>query len=41
VHPRTLSYRLARIQELTGRDLRNPDTAAEMWLALRAWNAGR
>jgi purine catabolism regulator len=41
VHPHTLSYRLARIQELTGRDLRNPDTAAEMWLALRAWNAGR
>lgn len=36
VHPHTLSYRLGRIQELTGRDLRSPDTAAEIWLALRA-----
>ncbi|HLK42141.1 MAG TPA: helix-turn-helix domain-containing protein, partial [Thermoleophilia bacterium] len=41
VHPHTLSYRLTRIQELTGRDLRNPDTAAEFWLALRASDAGR
>jgi purine catabolism regulator len=36
VHPHTLSYRLSRIQELTGRDLRSPGTAAEIWLALRA-----
>jgi PucR family transcriptional regulator, purine catabolism regulatory protein len=41
VHPHTLSYRLTRIQELTGRDLRNPDTAAEIWLALRASHAGQ
>jgi PucR family transcriptional regulator, purine catabolism regulatory protein len=36
VHPHTLSYRLGRIQKLTGRDLRSPSTAAEIWLALRA-----
>jgi PucR family transcriptional regulator, purine catabolism regulatory protein len=39
VHPHTLSYRLGRIQELTGRDLRSPGTAAEIWLALRASDA--
>ena len=36
IHPHTLSYRLSRIQELTGRDLRTPGTVAELWLALRA-----
>jgi PucR family transcriptional regulator, purine catabolism regulatory protein len=36
VHPHTLSYRLSRIQELTGRDLHTPGAVAEIWLALRA-----
>jgi PucR family transcriptional regulator, purine catabolism regulatory protein len=35
VHPHTLSYRLSRIQELTGRDLHTPGAVAEIWLALR------
>ena len=36
IHQHTLTYRLSRIQDLTGRDLRSPGTVAETWLALRA-----
>jgi PucR family transcriptional regulator, purine catabolism regulatory protein len=39
IHAHTLSYRLARIEELTGRDLRSPGATAEMWLALQAVEA--
>lgn len=36
VHPNTLKYRLARIRELTGRDLRNPKHLVELTLAVTA-----
>ncbi|MGD9526109.1 helix-turn-helix domain-containing protein [Pseudonocardia sp.] len=35
VHPNTVGYRLARIQELTGRDLTRIDARADLQLALR------
>jgi purine catabolism regulator len=35
IHPHTLSYRLRRIEELTGRDLSAPASVTEFWLALR------
>lgn len=34
VHPNTISYRLARIEQLTGRSLRQPETRLELQLAL-------
>ncbi|NLT06472.1 MAG: PucR family transcriptional regulator [Solirubrobacterales bacterium] len=36
VHKHTLSYRLRRIESLTGRDLRRIDDQSELWLALKA-----
>lgn len=36
VHPNTLKYRLTRIRELTGRDLRNPQHLVELTLAVTA-----
>ena len=35
VHPNTLDYRLRRVRELTGLDLRHPDSVALLVLALR------
>ena len=35
VHANTVTYRLRRIRELTGRDPRNPDDLLELWLALQ------
>jgi len=34
VHPNTVAYRLARVEQLIGRSLRRPDTRLEMQLAL-------
>lgn len=34
IHPHTLTYRLRRIEELTGSDLTSPGAIAELWLAL-------
>lgn len=36
IHPNTLSYRLRRFGELTGRDLSATGSFAEVWLAIRA-----
>ncbi|MET7933165.1 PucR family transcriptional regulator [Streptomyces sp. NPDC005322] len=36
VHPNTLTYRLRRFSELTGRDLSATSAFAEVWLAIRA-----
>ncbi len=36
VHRHTLSYRLRRIEQLTGRSLRDVDNVVEFWRALRA-----
>lgn len=36
VHEHTLSYRLKRIEKLTGRDLRSYRDAFELWLAVAA-----
>ncbi|MDW5593073.1 PucR family transcriptional regulator ligand-binding domain-containing protein [Conexibacter stalactiti] len=36
VHNQTVNYRLARVQELTGRSLRSTADISELWLALRA-----
>lgn len=36
IHPNTLSYRLRRFSELTGRDLSATASFAEVWLAIRA-----
>ncbi|GAA2458719.1 PucR family transcriptional regulator [Streptomyces macrosporus] len=36
IHPNTLSYRLRRFGELTGRDLSATEAFAEVWLAIRA-----
>lgn len=36
LHPNTVSYRLARIRDLTGRDPKTPAGVAELFLALRA-----
>lgn len=37
IHRNTLSYRLDRIQELTGQDLENPDERLALQLALKLW----
>jgi DNA-binding PucR family transcriptional regulator len=34
VHPNTVTYRLSRIEQLTGRELRLPDVRLELQLAL-------
>jgi DNA-binding PucR family transcriptional regulator len=34
VHPNTVTYRLGRIEQLTGRELRRPDVRLELQLAL-------
>jgi hypothetical protein len=36
VHPNTLRYRLARISELTGAKLEDPNATSELWWALQA-----
>lgn len=36
VHRHTLRYRMKRVQEITGRDLDEPQDRMEFWLALRA-----
>jgi PucR family transcriptional regulator, purine catabolism regulatory protein len=36
VHKQTLVYRMHRIEELTGRDLRNTGDVVQLWLALRS-----
>jgi GAF domain-containing protein len=38
VHVNTVGYRLARIDELIGRELRRPDTRLELQLALIIWD---
>jgi sugar diacid utilization regulator len=40
VHPQTARYRIARLKELFGNDLDDPDARFELELALRARNAG-
>jgi len=37
IHRNTLSYRLDRIQEMTGQDLDNPDERLALQLALKLW----
>ena len=37
VHRSTLKYRLQRIREITGHDLRSPDVQFNLQLAVRAW----
>ena len=37
IHRNTLSYRLDRIQDLTGQDLENPDERLALQLALKLW----
>jgi sugar diacid utilization regulator len=37
VHRNTLKYRLRRIREISGRDLKDPDTLFNLQLATRAW----
>ena len=39
VHPNTLRYRLARFEELTGANLRDPVVAFEVWWALQRASA--
>jgi len=41
VHKQTLVYRMHRIEELTGRDLRDTADVVEFWLALRALEFAR
>ncbi len=36
VHKQTLVYRMRRVEQLTGRDLRNTADVVQLWLALRA-----
>ncbi|GAB2832276.1 PucR family transcriptional regulator [Microbacterium insulae] len=36
VHTQTVNYRIARIQELTGRSMRSTADVSELWFALRA-----
>jgi hypothetical protein len=40
VHQNTLRYRLKRVQELTGVDLRDPAAVAELWWALQRRRVG-
>jgi purine catabolism regulator len=37
IHKHTLSYRLGRIEEITGRDLSRMEDLVQLWLALRAY----
>lgn len=39
VHKHTLSYRLRRIEEITGRDLGHMPDLVQLWLALQAYDA--
>jgi len=39
VHPQTARYRIARLKELFGEDLDDPDARFELELALRASSA--
>lgn len=41
IHKHTLSYRLRRVEEITGRDLSRLGDIAELWLALRAYDLVR
>ena len=41
VHKQTLVYRMHRVEELTGRDLRNTAEIVELWMALRALEFSR
>ena len=41
VHAQTVNYRLARIQELTGRSMRSTADVSELWFALRALTLGQ
>lgn len=36
IHTQTVNYRIARIQELTGRSMRSTGDVSELWFALRA-----
>jgi len=36
IHTQTVNYRMARIQELTGRSMRSTGDVSELWFALRA-----
>ncbi|MCF6474235.1 PucR family transcriptional regulator, partial [Nonomuraea sp. MG754425] len=40
VHRHTLRYRMRRVADLLGRDLDDPGTRAELWLALEAARRG-
>jgi purine catabolism regulator len=40
VHTQTVNYRLARIQELTGRSMHSTGDVSELWFALRAQSLG-
>lgn len=37
VHPNTVRYRVRRIEQLTGRSLQHPQEAAELYMAVQAW----
>jgi sugar diacid utilization regulator len=41
VHRNTLKYRLRRIREISGHDLKDPDTLFNLQLATRAWSTRR
>ena len=41
VHTQTVNYRLARIQELTGRSMHSTGDVSELWFALRAQSLGQ
>ena len=41
VHKQTLVYRMRRVEELTGRDLRETGDVVQLWLALRALEFAR
>ena len=36
MHKQTLVYRMRRVEQLTGRDLRKTADVVQLWLALRA-----
>jgi len=38
VHRQTLAYRIRRVEQLTGRQLRRVADLSELWLARQAWN---
>ena len=41
VHKQTLVYRMHRVEDLTGRDLRSTADIVELWMALRALEFSR